>query len=389
MHHKESDNYKVEFSQDEFYWFSRRRHWTVCEFFRLASNNKTLESPAPGTPKQRYLKLIAFEIKKGEKLKLIDIPPNGPDDKFIRSIPVPLEVPIRERRFYTDLLSARQAFNFAFLHHYTKVWQNSSEEYRIPGIFPLLMNSKYAVTVSPGFLEMQEEIFGRELSDFAKTAPIWTGLDIVQIVFGPRYKDEKNLKLDPVASFIRLAEGHIQTGNLFPLKTSPSGEFLKATFKPADGVRFIYQEDVFQWLKRQGVDILEWVSEMFAHIEIEAEDGGGSQLVSEAVASAQPEKKSSNFIPASPDTKYKTAAHPAPTTELAKSRALKSKAHAIFKLLGGPNKKVTAQDILNFWEWHLAIEKSGYDRDYKLPLDRLQKWIVEFRKEGKSTDSEK
>jgi hypothetical protein len=280
------------FTGEEYYQFSRRRYWTTLEFFRLVFNKKLIEYPQAICHQKSFMSLffdkLFYDIIESHPSDQKDPPP-----KTLRRIISPYKPKDDlEERFFNKQVSAKQAFSFA-----NELLLASN----IPKEDPwyLILDGDKAVNLSENFMKMGEEIYPHSFKDLLEICPAWTLKDLIRIIFGERYKEVKNPDNEFIESFIQLVNSFVQANKLTPLQSSYDAKSLEISFKPVDVVKFIWNEQVFGWLMKNGIDILEWVENLSDHIKVNDEEN------TETLPSVDTlQKKSNAFFPAPDGTTW-------------------------------------------------------------------------------------
>jgi len=273
MAEKESQDDEKNFSAEEYYQFSRRRYWTICEFLRLVFNDKSLVYPERETAELNYLHLIfdgiqdnSFEIFKLEDPyprslrpladlhELLQIPMGQPHDYL----------PSHEKFIVTTRVSAKQAFGYAHTMHLSMDLPQND-------FFYDFFEVEKAVKLPAEFLKMGEEIDPQSsYLETLKARDAWTIKDLIRIIFGERFKEYENLNDENIDNFITLIEASINAKSISPINLNQKVNELDIFYKSTDLIEFIWSDKVFDWLMKIEIDILEWVEDLFNDVKIEA-----------------------------------------------------------------------------------------------------------------------
>lgn len=246
--------------EEDYYYYSRCRFWTVLEFVRLVFNDARWEFDT----KDPHIKYIE-EIKKanhGWRISDFDL-----ED-------------IRERWPYQWFAESRR--NKAYSSKEVIV-KNPFKYY--PGGFDLELNRKVysasayfwafnegkektAYSPRDQFLSMQGEMSPKEFYVDLRASHHWTIAQVIRIIFGERFAGISEWEKDPrITRFCKLAETAYHGGFLGEAKKVEPAEFFYWKFDRLKIFDWLEARDINDWLICENLDILHWMDVLFEEIE--------------------------------------------------------------------------------------------------------------------------
>ncbi len=297
MIERETENIDGGFAGEEYYQFARCRYWTILEFFRLVFNKKSIKYDKEINPNRGFMSLF-FDTVDNNGIESYPFGFEDPLPKTLRTFESTFKPETSlEDKFFNTQVSAKQAYSFAHELHLALDIPKNDPWY-------LLLEGDKAVKLSEDFLKMGREINPSSYLDLLKICPAWTLKDLIRIIFGERYEENEKVDNQIIGNFIKLVKSHIQANKLISITPIQEKKDLETPLKPINVVNFIWSEPVFGWLMKNGIDILEWVEELFDHVKLEEKIRAKEENAEILSAEEKQYKEKISFFPAPDGTSW-------------------------------------------------------------------------------------